>query len=80
MNLLAKTEHIEIEEREANGHKYYILWIYEKGKLFGYDKYYDREKCFAAAIKYVENNHVRRSTNAGISSTTENACGHGAPC
>lgn len=78
MTTLAKSEHIEIEEREANGRKYYILWIYENGKLYGYDKFYDREKCFAAAIKYVENNHIRRFTDGSNSSTTENACSHGA--
>jgi hypothetical protein len=78
MTTLAKTEHIEIEQREANGHDYYILWIYEKGKLYGFDKFYDREKCFESAIKYVENNHVGRSKNAGNSTTTEIACSHGA--
>lgn len=78
MTVLAKSEHIEIEEREANGGKYYILWIYEKGKLYGFNKFYDRDKCFNAAIKYVEKNHVRRYTDGSHSSTAENARGHGA--
>lgn len=57
MNTLAKSEHIEIEQRTSRGHDYFVIFFYEHGKLIGFDKVYDRDAAFKIAIKYLEVHH-----------------------
>lgn len=55
MTLIAKTDHVEIERREARKHIYYIIWFYDgRGNLAGFDKVYDVNTAFKLAINYVE--------------------------
>lgn len=55
MDVILKTEHIEIQEGVSKGRLFYITWFYENGrKLYGFQRYHDLPAAVDAAIKYME--------------------------
>ena len=53
--IIAHTEHITIEEREANDNKYFVVWVKTKRER-GYNKFFTMPAAFQFARDMVREN------------------------
>lgn len=53
--VIAHTEHITIEEREANGNKYFVVWVKTRRER-GYNKFFTLSAAFRFARDMVQEN------------------------
>ena len=53
--VIAQTEHITIEEREASGNKYFVVWVKTKRER-GYNKFFTLSAAFQFARDMVREN------------------------